>query len=873
MLNVLQSGRHQFRVRKEMRRLWVTWAVIVFCGLSVADNLDQDEPLHYIALQGGLNMAVDSSQHLTGARILRKANGLTVAEWRKKNSTGRDEGNITFPCGAISRAGSYIVQLQYNDDRWIDRQALRVSWPPILVQAPSELVNYRTPFQVKIQWIHLKCYPSSDANITISAHVVHCGRRDGHSSFTNNCTAPSVRASRTVANIWQTGGIGVDIRFDCQDLDHLGYYRIFVRADQEGQEEEDDIIGSSESIQVLLNEDFQMYVRAKFAMPCRRELPVFYRRPACLTGSQDRVRLYGKTYLSNISLADFTLTYIGEKVLDSNRSVAALPCQLLEDSPEFDSLCFHLVTLAPADGAVVDITQTCIPYQNTSVFQEPEWGTWSAFSACTSRNCGYKGVRFRYRYCDRPPPQYPGSFCTGQPIESESCMAPPCPQKENTDKAVELEANDDISNGNLTSECMCGCNRELEDGTSSLVVSSTLCTSGYITWLFTAPSYSHFHLNLDYLRMDCQPGDQLAIRDGISVFSPLIALLNNETLNLPMVGILTTSSPQLLIEFNVTRKDFMSLSKCVAAFVISITTVPMEEAVRAESRTKLAHHMLPPPVLTLSTLLLMLFFAVSFLVVIYSKCGFHFKHGQKSKKTIGGQRSQDSTSLWSGASEYQLVSTATSLSSIETQNMDMELEEKKGWLVAKRFANLIRLQKSLPNSPFLSTGKSRRMNRLSRSSTMSPIGFRRQQQIDRIERFGKRCHSPEDIEMSLITRKESDVTLKDEKVLNTVSSRVVTGSQSMVDTDTSSITRSTLTQSCSAIFDPEQDLEFDYYDLDVRNAGCDAPDSFLRCLADDSTYWDEAELEKSIQDTEYCESIDESTELGTSLDEDDLSCA
>lgn len=34
VLNVLQSGRRQFRVRKEMRRLWVTWAVIVFCELS-----------------------------------------------------------------------------------------------------------------------------------------------------------------------------------------------------------------------------------------------------------------------------------------------------------------------------------------------------------------------------------------------------------------------------------------------------------------------------------------------------------------------------------------------------------------------------------------------------------------------------------------------------------------------------------------------------------------------------------------------------------------------------------------------------------------------------------------------------------------------
>ena len=283
--------------------------------------------------------------------------------------------------------------------------------------------------------------------------------------------------------------------------------------------------------------------------------------------------------------------------------------------------------------------------------------------------------------------------------------------------------------------------------------------------------------------------------------------------------------------------------------------------------------MLPPPVLTLSSVLLMLFCAVTFLTVFYSKCGIHFKHGRKGKKGSSSHRSHDS--LWSGASEYQLVSTATSLSSIETLNMDLDIQGKERWLVPKRFANLIRLQKSLPNSPFLSTEKSRRMNRLSRSSTMSPIGFRRQQQIDTSQRFlskGKRCPSPEDIEMSLITRTESDATLKEEKVLNTVSSRVLMASQSLAETDTSSITRSNM-QSCSAIFDPDQDLEFDYYDLDVRNAGCDAPDSFLRCLADDSTYWDEAGIEKSVQDTEYCESIDESTELGTSLDDDDSSCA
>ncbi len=160
---------------------------------------------------------------------------------------------------------------------------------------------------------------------------------------------------------------------------------------------------------------------------------------------------------------------------------------------------------------------------------------------------------------------------------------------------------------------------------------------------------------------------------------------------------------------------------------------------------------------------------------------------------------------------------------------------------------------------------------------MSPIGFRRQQQTDMIKGSslnGRQHYSPEDIEMSLIIRTESEATLTEEKVLNTLSSRVLLASQSLTnENDAKSVTRSTITQSCSAIFDPDQDLEFDYYDLDVRNAGCDAPDSFLRCLADDSTYWDESQIQKALRDPDDCESIGESIEIGMSFDEDDTSCA
>lgn len=287
-------------------------------------------------------------------------NGQTVAEWTSQDQSVNDGGNITFPCGVVNRAGTYSIQLQHNDDQWIDQQELRVSWPPMVVQAPSELVNYRTAFQVKIQWIHLKCYPPPEANITVIAQVVHCGLR-GNSSFSTNCTAPLVRSIQPVPNIWQTGGTGTDILFDCQSLDHPGYYRIFVKEEQEN----DNLIGSSESIYVELNEEFQLQVRAKFALPCRRELAVFYHRPACVTGTRDRVRLYGKTFASNFSSSDYSLSYIGEKILNPNRSVTALSCDMLQGR-NFDSLCFHLVTLASTDGAVINLSQSCIPNRNTS---------------------------------------------------------------------------------------------------------------------------------------------------------------------------------------------------------------------------------------------------------------------------------------------------------------------------------------------------------------------------------------------------------------------------------------------------------------------------------------------------------------------------
>lgn len=320
----------------------------------------QGDPIPYTALGGDLNVA-DAPEDAIAARIVRSSDEATVAEWQR--TPGSE--NVTFPCGAVSRAGLYAIQLRKKaDEQWIDYRELHVSWPPISVQAPAELFNYRSAFQVKIQWLHLKCYPSAEANVTVNAQVAHCGRKaDAHSA---NCSSPMVRSAQPLSDIWAPGGLGVDVRFDCQTLDHTGVYRVFVRANEQN---ESSLIGASDPISVELNADFELQARAKHARPCHRELPVFYRRPSCMTGNQDRIRVYGKTYGSNVSSDDFQLSYLGEKVLDPRRNVTSIPCRMLDDRI-FDALCFQLASLAAADGAVIDILQTCIQGQNTSSKRE-----------------------------------------------------------------------------------------------------------------------------------------------------------------------------------------------------------------------------------------------------------------------------------------------------------------------------------------------------------------------------------------------------------------------------------------------------------------------------------------------------------------------
>lgn len=139
----------------------------------------------YVALQGDLNVTVRADRwwNDTGSEVVARVvdvGNRTVAE--KSLIVNQQVANVIFGCGVIHRAGRYRVQFTIGD-AVVDEVDVKVVWPPIILQAPSEMFSYRSAFQVKIQWVHLKCYPPPAAELNVSADVIHCGLRNTSCPF------------------------------------------------------------------------------------------------------------------------------------------------------------------------------------------------------------------------------------------------------------------------------------------------------------------------------------------------------------------------------------------------------------------------------------------------------------------------------------------------------------------------------------------------------------------------------------------------------------------------------------------------------------------------------------------------------------------
>jgi len=164
------------KIRVKSRSFLVDWCFPGFYGSQVDV---------YVALQGDLHLTIragawwNGTSHKVVARVVDATNESLA---QKSFIVSQQVANVTFNCGVINRAGHYRVQFTVGPTM-VDELQLKVVWPPIILQAPSEMFNYRSAFQVKIQWVHLKCFPPTTANLSVSADVIHCGLRNTSCSF------------------------------------------------------------------------------------------------------------------------------------------------------------------------------------------------------------------------------------------------------------------------------------------------------------------------------------------------------------------------------------------------------------------------------------------------------------------------------------------------------------------------------------------------------------------------------------------------------------------------------------------------------------------------------------------------------------------
>lgn len=134
-------------------------------------------------------------------------------------------------------------------------------------------------------------------------------------------------------------------------------------------------------------------------------------------------------YLKNCTTSDYKQLISGDflrtQALSQLEAVPALLERCLRIECNFDAIQAALSadnTWQLNSESVWNSLQ-CVKH-NIGCPLEGSWGAWGAWSACSSR-CG-RGVRWRLRRCDSPPPSSSDLVCQGEPLQADECEGNQC---------------------------------------------------------------------------------------------------------------------------------------------------------------------------------------------------------------------------------------------------------------------------------------------------------------------------------------------------------------------------------------------------------------------------------------------------------------
>ncbi|XP_025991636.1 uncharacterized protein LOC105203875 isoform X2 [Solenopsis invicta] len=486
--------------------------------------------------------------------------------------------SVIIPCGVFSRGGIYTLRLQYKFSTVATRHNTAIAGLPEIEMSSALDVKWPTP-SLLLESQHFGTYPSQPVIATIKYNGISCVPANGvpvaayilqliYCGTTAAACDPQNNGRMQVLYYEEINGFTSPkiVKLKCEFFGLAGNYALRLKASDVNPSAPT----TSAYIKVEWSDEFSFNVHARSVYPCEGSagIPVLFQYPACrLQG--DRVRLYGRLRADVSSLAPpSALHYVAELKAALGKHSLNFDCDIFTE--KFIEYCFVYVSQA-ITGAMAEVKLACIPTFPLLENDAAGWGPWSAWSPCSSSCVG--GVRNRYRFCDTPPPKYGAKFCQGRAVETESCGGTGrinFQEAWNTEgwecrHGTTLAAARPEVTAQVGAQCRCGCSINFGNKTlNKILAANTQACPGRSFWLLQAKSDYVIRLHLDQTQFPC-PGQYFRVRDGDSLSAELLTDIAYNK-GAPATGTIFSSGQSLLLEFS-SDEHTASGDSCVGGFL------------------------------------------------------------------------------------------------------------------------------------------------------------------------------------------------------------------------------------------------------------------------------------------------------------------
>ncbi|XP_068909443.1 uncharacterized protein gogo isoform X3 [Tenebrio molitor] len=833
-------------------------------------GIELSMPLSHIALSGDLDIQITSSsfpplmlqlsrlegniaQPLTTFPVLPEARALSL------NTT-----IVKIPCGYFSKGGQYYILLKKqpignttseDDQSSVITRSLDVRWPmPQLSLTPEYIQTYpERPVMAILEFPEVVCPPVAESpasaipefwlELHYCGHSLLCDNDDNRQNNSNVQVLDQVRGFQ--------GRRVFTLR--CELFGLAGYYALFLRPTATTHL----LPHATAYVKADWSEQFVFNVHARSIFPCDVHsggITVLFQYPSCILATGDRVRLFARLRANVASLAPPTsLEYVAEKRVIRGQHSLHFDCDLFTE--RYVEYCFVYVSQAIND-AVADVRMDCVPTLPVTENESGGWGPWSPWTPCSSTCIG--GTRSRYRFCDSPPPRYGGKFCEGKSVETEKCG-------KSVGNNWECFYGNSVSAGDIVAEmpeiqaevgpyCRCGCIVHLGQAKPKrlLAISSQSCP-GRRFWLIQADEEFIIQFKVEQFRLPC--GTQwLKVRDGSSLSANLLADLSGAADTTPSV--VNSTGSNLLLEFfsdkivvggQICGGGFLAHASQIRARKSNVSGVPIAQSIGVIPSAMLkltAVHI--AATLFLSGLLIATALLGAQYLFRYRK--YHIAQAEDQDSLADPTASCASISLKTRASSSAtLLSEVISLTRLRPhmkprnkhsrlrESMDCEQEEEEHEVtLAKEESLSLSSTTTLTQQETLTTALPQTASEMEEVACSLPGSPQNYEQ--RTLRRSSTLTSDKDK-----TSEKDDIKSTSSKISRRLSNGFYSPASSLTSTATIRSTNAKETKekrnrekllagpaagSDFSIVGPDTDLELDYYDYNVVNAGA-APGSYL----------------------------------------------